>query len=87
MLNNILSLGNVFCKSEKEQCTLSTRRMLAQDQVRILKIKEKQTLALGDLFLQEGSFTLFGFQVHAHLLVLLVGHAPPSILILWKGKI
>ena len=44
-------------------------------------------LALGDLFLQEGSFTLFGFQVRMHLMVLLVGHASPSILILWKEKL
>ena len=48
--------------------------------------KRKQTLVFDDLFLQDGSFTLFGFQVRAHLRVLIVGHAPPSILILWKEE-
>ena len=43
-------------------------------------------LALDDLFLQEGSFTLFSFQVRAHPMVLVIGHAPPSILVLWKEE-
>src|SRR3954470_24169272 len=85
LLDNVLSLGNGFCKSEKEKYIVSTRRMWEQNQVGIRK--RKQTLALGDLFLQEDSFTLFIFQVCAHLLILVVGHAPPSILVLWKkGK-
>src|SRR3954468_12786304 len=85
LLDNILGLGNGFCKSEKAKYTVITRRIWAQNQVRMRK--RKQTLALGDLFLQEGSFTLFSFQICVHLLILVVGHAPPSILVLWKkGK-
>ena len=61
--------------------------MLAQHQVGVRKQKEKQTLALGDLFLQEGSFTLFGFQRRTHLLEFLIGDASPSILILWKENL
>ena len=83
LLDNILGLGNGFCKSEKLKYTVSTRRIWAQNQVGMRK--RKQTLALGDLFLQEGSFTLFSFQVYAHLLVLVIGHAPPSTLVLWKN--
>src|SRR3954469_2475947 len=82
LLDNILGLGNGFCNSEKAQYTVSTRRIWAQNQVGMRK--RKQTLALRDLFLQEGSFTLFSFQVCAHILILVVGHAPPSFLVLWK---
>src|SRR3954464_14484377 len=85
LLDNVLSLGHGFCMSEKAKYTVSTQRIWAQNQVGMRK--GKQTLALGDLFLQEGSFTLFSFQVCAHFLVLVVGHAPTSILVLWKkGK-
>src|SRR3954462_86866 len=75
LLDNILGLGDGFCKSEKAKYTVSTRRIWAQYQVKMPK--RKHTVALGDLFLQEGSFTLFSFQVCAHLLVLVIGHAPP----------
>src|SRR3954463_11236125 len=75
LLDNILGLGDGFYKSEKPKYTVSTRRIWAQNQVGMRK--RKQALALGDMFLQEDSFTLFSFQVCAHLLVLVVGHAPP----------
>src|SRR3954465_1276328 len=77
-----LALAMVSAKLEKAKYTVSTQRIWAQNQVRMRK--RKQTLALGDLFLQEGSFTLFSFQVCVHLLVLVIGHAPPSTLVLWK---